>query len=175
MFTNLEDVVLVYSESREASTAQNALQQFRGVLVSDFYAAYDSIACVQQKCLIHLMRDINDDLIKQPFNDEMKEIRKLFAEPLRPIIDSVVLFGLKARYLRKHRSAVERFYRSLLVREYQTDVAAGYARRFEKNRDRLLTFLDHDGVPSRGTTITLSTRSRHSCDSGTSLVVRASY
>ncbi len=26
-------------------------------------------------------------------------------------------------------------------------MAAGYVRRFEKNRDRLFTFLDHDGIP----------------------------
>ncbi len=147
VFTSLEDVAFVYSESREGSTAQKVLQQFRGVLVSDFYAGYDSIACAQQKCLIHLMRDINDDLFKQPFNDEMKEIGRQFAELLRPIIDSVDRFGLKARYLRKHRPVVERFYQTLSKHEYQTEVAAGYVRRFEKNRDRLFTFLDHDGIP----------------------------
>ena len=147
VFTSLEDVAFVYSAGREASTPQNVLQKFGGVLVSDFYAAYDSIACAQQKCLIHLMRDINDDLFKQPFNDEMKEIGTLFAELLRPMIDSVDRFGLKARYLRKHRRDVERFYQTLSRREYQTEVAAGYVRRFEKNRDRLFTFLDHDGIP----------------------------
>lgn len=123
------------------------LQNFRGVLVSDFYAAYDSIACAQQRCLIHLMRDINEDLFKQPFNDEMKEIGRRFAELLRPMIDSVDRFGLKSRHLRKHRSAVERFYQTLSRQEYQTEVAASYRRRFEKNRDRLFTFLDHDGIP----------------------------
>ena len=74
VFTSLEDVAFVYSETREATTAQKVLHQFHGVLVSDFYAGYDSIECTQQKCLIHLMRDINDDLYKQPFNLEMKEI-----------------------------------------------------------------------------------------------------
>ena len=68
VFTNLEDVAFVYSETREASTAQDVLRNFRGVLVSDFYAGYDSIDCAQQKCLIHLMRDVNEDLCKQPFN-----------------------------------------------------------------------------------------------------------
>jgi len=136
-----------HNKTGEAITAQKVLQQFRGVLVSDFYAGYDSIACTQQKCLIHLMRDINDDLYKQPFNDEMKEIGRRFAELLRPMIESVDRFGLKARYLRKHQPAVERFYQTLSRQEYQTDVAAGYVRRFEKNRDRLFTFLDHDGIP----------------------------
>ncbi len=147
VFTNLEEVAFVYSASREANTAQEVLQQFRGVLVSDFYAGYDSIACAQQKCLIHLMRDINDDLFKQPFNDEMKEIGRRFAALLQPIIDSVDRFGLKARYLRKHRPAVARFYQGLARQNWQTEVAAGYLRRFAKNRDRLFTFLDHDGIP----------------------------
>ena len=93
------------------------------------------------------MRDINDDLYKQPFNGEMKQIGRLFAELLRPMIDSVDRFGLKSRYLRKHRRDVQRFYQTLSRQEYQTEVAAGYRRRFEKNRDRLFTFLDYDGVP----------------------------
>ena len=29
----------------------------------------------------------------------------------------------------------------------KTEVATGYQKRFAKNRDRLFTFLDHDGVP----------------------------
>jgi len=147
VFTSLEEVAFVYSAGREASTPQNVLQKFGGVLVSDFYAAYDSIACAQQKCLIHLMRDINDDLFKQPFNDEMKEIGRLFAELLQPMIDSVDRFGLKTRFLHKHRRDVGRFYQTLSQQEYQTEVAVGYARRFEKNRHRLFTFLEHDGVP----------------------------
>jgi hypothetical protein len=93
------------------------------------------------------MRDINDDLFKQPFNDEMKEIGRQFAELLRSIIGSVDRFGLKTRYLRKHRRDVERFYQTLSRQEYDTELAASYVRRFEKNRDRLFTFLDHDGVP----------------------------
>ena len=36
------------------------LSHFGGVLVSDFYAGYDSINCAQQKCLVHLLRDINE-------------------------------------------------------------------------------------------------------------------
>jgi hypothetical protein len=42
---------------------------------------------------------------------------------------------------------VNRFYQVLSRRDYKTDVAAGYKKRFEKNRDKLFTFLDHDGVP----------------------------
>jgi transposase IS66 family protein len=45
------------------------------------------------------------------------------------------------------RRDVDRFYQTLSRREYQTEVGVSYARRFEKNRDRLFTFLEHDSVP----------------------------
>jgi hypothetical protein len=40
------------AESREGEIIQDLLKGFRGVLVSDFYTAYDAINCPQQKCLI---------------------------------------------------------------------------------------------------------------------------
>jgi predicted RecB family nuclease len=147
VFTSLEDVAFIYTETREGSTLQEVLGKFRGVLVSDFYAAYDSIECEHQKCLVHLMRDVNDDLSKQPFNEEMKEIARRFASLLRPIIETVDRFGLKARYLRKHKRSVEQFYDVLSKQTFETEVAGGYKKRFEKNRDKLFTFLGHDGVP----------------------------
>jgi hypothetical protein len=58
VLSSLEEVVYVYSDTRQGDMIQSMLGEFRGVLVSDFYAVYDSIKCVQQKCLIHLMRDI---------------------------------------------------------------------------------------------------------------------
>ena len=70
----MEDVAYVYSDLREASIAKEVLAEFRGVLVSDFYSGYDSLDCLQQKCLIHLMRDINGDVLGEPFNVEMQEV-----------------------------------------------------------------------------------------------------
>jgi len=147
VFTNLEDVAFVYSETREASRVKDVLRGFSGVLVSDFYAGYDSIECAQQKCLIHLIRDMNDDLCKQPYNEEIRTIAQAFSELVKPMIESVDRFGLKAHHLRKHWRSVNRFYDALFKCDYQTDVAAGYKKRFRKNRNKLFTFLDHDGVP----------------------------
>ena len=147
VFTNLEDVAFVYSETREARTPQDVLKDFRRVLVSDFYSAYDSIECAQQKCLIHLMRDLNADLCAQPFNEEMRGIAEQFARLVKPMIETVDRFGLKRHYLRKHRSSVHQFYDTLSKQNYKSEVAAGYKKRFERNRDKLFTFLDHGGIP----------------------------
>ncbi|MBD0328107.1 MAG: IS66 family transposase, partial [Pyrinomonadaceae bacterium] len=147
VLTNMEEVAYLYADSREGETVQSLLQDFKGVLVSDFYAAYDSINCPQQKCLIHLIRDLNDDVLKQPFNEELKEMVGDFGQLLKLIVDTIDRFGLKAHFLRKHKAPVERFYRKLSKADFKTEIAIKYKKRFEKNRLKLFTFLNYDGVP----------------------------
>ncbi len=146
-FTNLEYVAYVYAPSREGELIHSLLKDFKGVLVSDFYAAYDSVDCPQQKCLIHLIRDMNDVLMKEPFNEEMKGLVVEFAVLLRAIIATVDRFGLKARFLRTHKTSVDRFFKHLAHQKYQTETALKCKTRLEKNRHTLFTFLNFDGVP----------------------------
>jgi predicted RecB family nuclease len=145
--TSMKEVAYFYTETREGDTIQAMLQGFGGVLVSDFYAAYDAINCPQQKCLIHLIRDLNGDLLKQPFNTELGELVRDFALLLKAMIETIDQFGLKTYYLRKHKISVERFFKKLSRRDYESEVAVNYKKRFEKNRDKLFTFLEHDDVP----------------------------
>jgi hypothetical protein len=58
VFASVEDVAYMYRPNREGAFLRTMLKGFTGVLVSDFYAAYDALGCPQQKCLIHLIRDI---------------------------------------------------------------------------------------------------------------------
>ena len=77
----------------------------------------------------------------------MREIAETFAGLLRPMVASLDRFGLKARHLRKHRPSVEEFSSDLERRDYQTEVAVIYRTRFARDRDKLVTFLDCDGLP----------------------------
>jgi hypothetical protein len=43
---------------------EELLTDFKVILISDFYPAYDSLKCRHQKCWVHLIRDLNDDLYK---------------------------------------------------------------------------------------------------------------
>jgi len=147
VFATFREVVYFYSETREGSLLENLLKEFKGVVVSDFYAAYDSLPCSQQKCLLHLMRDLNDAVLDNPFDEEVKGIVTRFAEILGGIVATIDRRGLKRRFLRKHGLEVERFYRHLARAAYQSEPALKCKERFEKNRDRLFTFLDHDSVP----------------------------
>ena len=147
VLTNMREVIYILAESREADIIQTLLKDFKGVLVSDFYAAYDAIDCPQQKCLIHLMRDLNDDILHNPFDEEMKSIALGFSGVLKPMIDTIDRHGLKKLYLRKHIVDVERFFKFIGVTDFKSETALKCKQRFEKNRDTLFTFLHYDGVP----------------------------
>jgi len=122
VFTNLTTVAYVYSESREAAILEGVLDGFNGVLVSDFYAAYDSVACAQQKCLIHMMRDINEDLHRNPFNEELKGIAGRFGALLREIVETIDTHGLQARHLSRHKKSAAGFVRHVVATECATEV-----------------------------------------------------
>ena len=76
VFTSMEEVIYIWSETREGSVAGEFLKGYKGVLVSDFYSAYDSIDCPQQKCLIHLIRDLNNHVLFK--NHLMIKSKELF-------------------------------------------------------------------------------------------------
>jgi predicted RecB family nuclease len=140
VFCNANQIVFWRTETREGHFLKELLEDYKGVLVSDFYPAYDSIRCPQQKCLVHLMRDFNNDLLKEAFNDELKALAQEFGDLLKQIVETIDRFGLRARYLRKHGQGVARFFRRLSSQVYRTETAARYQRRFEKNRQTLFTF-----------------------------------
>jgi len=123
------------------------LKDFSGVLVSDFYAAYDAIECPQQKCLIHFIRDLNDDVLKHPYDDELKRLVGAFAGLVKPMVETVDRRGLKKRFLRKHRIFVDRFYKRLSGGFGAGEPALKIIERLQKNRNTMFTFLDFDGVP----------------------------
>jgi hypothetical protein len=147
VLANMEEVAYVYSETREGDLIQTMLKDFKGVLVSDFYAAYDSIQCPQQKCLIHLIRDLNDDVLKHPYDEEFKRLALAFTLLLKPMIESIDRHGLKSHFLKKHLISVKRFYRQISETPLQSETAVKFKDRLEKNRDKLFTFLSFDGVP----------------------------
>ena len=119
----------------------------RECLVSDFYNVYDSAPCLQQKCLIHLVRDINDDLLKAPFDEELKELATRFTALMTPIIESIDRYGLTKRHLGKFIGDAERYRKWVAGQQFSSKVAQGYQKRIGKYGDRLFTFLSHDGVP----------------------------
>ena len=54
---------------------------------------------------------------------------------------------MKKHFLGKHQLDVERFYRKIIRLDCKSEEAVKCKHRFVKNRNKLFTFLGHDGVP----------------------------
>jgi hypothetical protein len=147
VLASLEEVVFMYRPTRETDFLHKMLGDFKGVLVSDFYAGYESLPCPQQKCLIHLIRDMNQDLLNNPFDEELQCITKPFGSLLRSIVATIDEHGLKRRYLERHTDQVEQFFRELSAQSPRSDAARTLSDRLLKCQDKLFTFIRHDSVP----------------------------
>src|SRR5262249_19529108 len=145
VFTDGKHVVFRMTETREADIVREVLAGDKGVLVSDFYPGYDSVPCRQQKCLVPLIRDINDDLWAAPFDKERGAFAVEVQALLVPILETVDRYGRKAWHLRKFTKDVEGFYaKNIAGREYTSEPVLKYQKRFQRYRDSLFTFLSQD-------------------------------
>jgi hypothetical protein len=61
VFTDGRHVVFRLTETRETTVVRELMEGFQGVLVTDFYAGYDALDCRQEKCWVHLIRDLNEE------------------------------------------------------------------------------------------------------------------
>src|SRR5260370_32271547 len=110
VFTDNIRVVFWLRPNRETAFLKPLLSSFKGTVVTDFYGGYDALPCGQQKCLVHLIRDLNDDLWRNPFDEEIERFVVAGRNLLLPIVEAVQRFGLTARHLRRHRSRGARCY-----------------------------------------------------------------
>jgi len=148
IFTDGNHVVFRITETRESTVVQSTLAGYEGVLISDFYPGYDAVPCKQQRCLVHLIRDINDELWKAPYDTEFEQFVAAVKNLLVPVFEAVDKYGLKKRHLRKFQRNVDRFYdKNIDTRDYKSEPAIKFYKRFIRYRETLFTFLHNDGVP----------------------------
>jgi hypothetical protein len=146
VFANESATVYIFRHSREGNFLRTMLKNFKGVIVTDFYSAYDGLPCLQQRCLLHLMRDMNRAILDNPFDQELQSITEPFGALLRSIVVTIDEHGLKHKYLKGHTSAVATFFHVLMERTFESDASNALQERLLRNRERLFTFLRHDGV-----------------------------
>jgi len=147
VFSNMENVFFMYRPTRESDFLKDILQGFSGVLISDFYGGYDSLECEKQRCLIHLIRDLNADLRKNPFDQEYRSFIRQFSSLLKEIVDAIDRFGLKKRHLRKFQRRADQFVELASTQSFSSAATLRHQERFRRYGGELFTFLNHGGVP----------------------------
>jgi hypothetical protein len=146
VLANGDTAYYFYRPSREGSFLRQFLSGFQGVLISDFFTAYDSLELRQQRCLIHLLRDFNEELLKAPYDEELKECGERFSVVLSQIVSTIDDHGLRRRQLSKHKADVSDFLRWVAEANFSSRPAKKLQTRITKCQNMLFTFLDCDDV-----------------------------
>jgi hypothetical protein len=70
------------------------------------------------------MRDINDDLRKDPYNQEMRSIAEPFGRLLKEIVLAIDRFGLRRRHLHKYAKPAEKLCSAIAERQFTSAAGA---------------------------------------------------
>jgi hypothetical protein len=100
-----------------------------------------------QKCLVHLIRDLNDELFKNPFDEEYKALVAAFGALLRTIIETIDRYGLKKKNLHKHIKDTDKFYDLYIQKTFTSELTTKCAKRLKKCWTNLWLFLTFAAVP----------------------------
>lgn len=147
-FVNKKLTYYLIRRSRGGKVVKEVLEtDYGGILITDFYAAYNKLSDRKQKCLVHLLREIHRCL-ETSDNEELFKHCKI----LKRIIKDAIHLDQK-----RHRIQKAVFYRrvaKIKKRLYQWSTAE-YAEknlkrlqnRFLKHWESLTTFLEEEDVP----------------------------
>ena len=135
------------AKSRGAKIAKEIIpKDYSGILVTDFYAAYNGLPGKKQKCLVHLMREMHNLYLKdssEAFAQAHKKLKRIIGDALR----------LKERRPEVAASIYERRYWRLKQRlfvwsskPYRNKHLIRLSKRFLSHWLHLLTFLQYPDV-----------------------------
>ena len=123
-------------------------ESFAGVLVTDFWAAYNAVVCgARQACLAHLFRELEktDQADPSPaWLSFSKKLRRLLHDAIRLRARQ----DLPAERLASRRSRLDKRLAALIETRSENRNVKRLIKRLRRYRDALFTFLDHRDVPS---------------------------
>ena len=136
------------AESRGAKIPKSILpKDYGGILITDFYSAYNRLPGKKQKCLVHLLREMRQLRFKdssEAFLKYHKILRRILRDALR-LKEAQDTLRLPV-YQRRIRLLKERLF-LWSCREYRNKSLRRLAKRFLTHWLHLLTFLEHPEIP----------------------------
>jgi transposase len=140
----------VYSPSRGHQVPLRLLgPEFRGVLVSDFYAAYNQIPGLHQRCWVHLLRDLHELKAEQARREEVVT----WAAAVRELYETAQTWLAADRSPTERRSQYTELYQRACTLGQQYAFTAEHpcqvlAKRLLRHQDELFQFVLQPGVPA---------------------------
>ena len=150
-FSNEKLHYLVRRHSRASEVVRGVLgEAFSGVLVSDFYSAYNFLDCPHQRCWVHLLRDVHELVAHHPDNEALAQwTKQLYAFYLEAKATSQRVKGLARPERASARQALEGRLLTLATPYLGVDVPQRVlCQRIDRYLAELLTFVELPFVPS---------------------------
>lgn len=125
------------------------ISEFKGILISDFWGAYNAVACaLRQTCLVHLLRDLKHVEKYKSKADDWPQ----FAKKLRRLIGDAIRLWRKRREMPEEqyasqRSRLDQRLAELIETPWKNKDAKRLVKRLRRHRNDIFTFLDHENVP----------------------------
>ena len=124
-------------------------QEFGGILVSDFWGAYNAVVCaLRQTCLVHLLRELeHTEQYKSPddgWRDFAKQLRRLLGDAIRLWRQKE---ELPPESYASRRQRLEDRLDFMINATWKSIHARRLVKRLKRHRNDLFTFLDQPGVP----------------------------
>jgi hypothetical protein len=140
-----------YDHSRAGAVAQRLLRGFRGVLVSDFYGAYNVYTGRHQRCWVHLLRDLH--ALKEThaavpevvaWAGAVRRVYDVAQRVLRAVPDLPDV--QRAQLAERLRARVHEL--GLAYAQVKGHPCQALAKRMLRHEDELLQFVREAGVPA---------------------------
>jgi transposase len=148
-FTSRRATIFTVERSRAGPVVLEFIKEFfNGVFVSDFWYAYNVLSCAKQKCLVHLLRDLERVWKSKDSSGDWpkfcKKIKRLIRDAIRlrkgmDELDENI-------YLRRCQR-IEKRLELIIEHEWSNKEARRLIKRLKRHQEELFTFLSNPDVP----------------------------
>lgn len=148
-FTSKTATIFTIERSRAGPVVLTFIKEcFDGVLVSDFWYAYNVLTCVKQKCLVHLLRELERVWKYKDSGGDWaafcKKLKRLIRDAIRLRKSKDALE--ETIYQRRCRR-IEKRLQLILEHGWSNKEAKRLLKRMNRHQDELFTFLHYADVP----------------------------
>jgi len=148
-FTSKTATIFTIERSRAGPVVLEFIKAcFDGVFVSDFWYAYNVLTCAKQKCLVHLLRELERVWKYKDAGGDWAA----FSKKLKRLIRDAIRLrkskdGLDAASYQRRCERMEKRLQLILTHGWLNKEAKRLLKRLIRHQDELLTFLHHADVP----------------------------
>lgn len=148
-FSNPQVTYYMINRSRgHPALAKFFIEEFAGILVSDFWGAYNFVECAgRQTCFVHLLRE----LVQVEKYQHPSPHWAVFAKKLRRLLGDAMRLGKNSTCTTDARASrrtwLDKRLQELIATDWNDPHAKRLIKRLRRHQGDLFTFLDHAGVP----------------------------